>query len=315
MTATSLIGFGVVFLLVAWTTSGLLALLVAPLAARGPAVQRRIAYLAAALPVVIAGAIVAILAIQSLVGLDHCDTHGDHAHLCLQHGMGWAERPWAVAAIAAGLAIIATRTVVVIASSLRGRALVARLRATLPSAEAIQIVPNDRVFCFVAGLRRPTIYASSAARELLARDEWEAMLAHETSHIRHRDLWHRLVLEGLLVFAAPGAGIAIREHFDHATERLRDADAAEVTSSESVATALVQMARAQTAARLANVASFTPTGARILATRVEALLDGARRGENASRIGRIALGATFVVVAVVTAFAEPVHHALETLLG
>lgn len=317
MNATSLIGFGVVFLLVCATTSGVLALLVAKLARRGPSAERRIAHLAALLPIVLAGAVVAILAIQSVVGVDHCDTHGHHAHLCLQHGLAWAERPWAIAVVAAGLAIIGARGVVLFASSVRGRRLVARLRARLPDGARVQLVPSTRVFCFVAGLRRPTIYVSTAAREALAPDEWDAMLAHETSHVAHRDLWHRLVLEVLLLVSAPLAGIVIRERWDAATERLRDADAAEHTSSEAVASALVRMARAQALPRLgATGAAFTPTGAQLLATRVESLLDGASRGEaNARQLARVVIASTGAVIALALVFAEPLHHALETLLG
>lgn len=317
MNATSLIGFAVVFVLVCTTASGALALLVPRLARRGPSAERRIALVAALLPVVLSGAVVLILGIQSMVGIDHCDAHGHHAHLCLQHGMLWAERPWAIAVVAAGLAIVAVRGIVLFASIVRGRVLVARLRARLPDGARVQLVPSERVFCFVAGLRRPTIYVSTAARDALAPDEWDAMIAHESSHVTHRDLLHRLVLEGLLLFAAPLAGIVIRERWDAATERLRDADAAEQTSSEAVATALVRMARAQALPRLgATVAAFTPTGAQLLASRVESLLEGAPRGEASARqLARVVIVSTIAVIALALVFAEPLHHALETLLG
>lgn len=317
MNATSLVGFGVVFLLVCAITSCVLASLVPKLARRGPSVERRLAALAALLPLVLAGAVVLILALQSMVGIDHCDTHGHHAHLCLQHGMLWAERPWAIAVVAAGLAIVAARGIALFASNVRGRVLVARLRAQLPDGARVQLVPSERVFCFVAGLRRPTIYVSTAARETLAPDEWEAMLAHELSHVTHRDLLHRLVLEVLLLFSAPLAGIVIRERWDAATERLRDADAAERTSSEAVASALVRMARAQALPRrLGAVAAFTATGAQLLATRVESLLEGAPLGEgNARQLARVVVGSTVATIALALVFAEPLHHALETLLG
>jgi beta-lactamase regulating signal transducer with metallopeptidase domain len=316
MNAASLIGFGVVFLLVCGITSGVLALLVPRLGRRGPAVERRIAELAAWVPVVVAGAVVTILVIQSVVGFDHCDTHGHHAHLCLQHGMAWAERPGAIAIVAAGIAIVAARAVVVVASNVRGHVNVARLRQTLSDDARVQLVTSDRVFCFVAGLRRPAIYVSTAARDALARDEWDAMLAHETSHVTHRDLLHRLGLELLLLFAAPLAGITIRERWDAATERLRDADAAEHASPEAVASALVHMARAQALPRLGPIAAFTATDARLLTSRVQSLLDGTPRGESSARqLARVAVASTLVVMMLALVFAEPLHHALETLLG
>lgn len=316
MSAASLIGFGVVFLVVCGTSSGVLAVLVPKLGRRGPAVERRMAELAAAVPLALATAVVAILALESVLGVDHCDAHGHHAHLCLRHGMIWAQRPWAVALVAAGGAVVAARAVVLLVGNLRGRLTVSRLRATVPGDARVQLVPSERVFCFVAGLRTPTIYVSTAARAALAADEWEAMLAHEHSHVTHRDLLHRLGLELLLVFAAPLAGIVIRERWDAATERLRDADAADRAGPEAVASALVHMARAQALPRLGAVAAFTPTGAQLLATRVAALLDGAPRGESrARRLGRVALAASVGVVTLSLVFAEPLHHVLETLLG
>lgn len=316
MNAASLVGFGVVFLLVCGITSVVLAFLVPRLGQRPPAVERRIAELTALVPVVLASAVVTILAIQSVVGVDHCDAHGHHAHLCLAHGMAWAERPWAIAVVAAGIAIVAARAIVLLASNVRGHVSVARLRQTLPDGARVQLVPTNRVFCFVAGLRRPAIYVSTAARNALPPDEWDAMLAHETSHVTHRDLLHRLKLELLLLFAAPLAGMAIRERWDAATERLRDADAAEHASPEAVASALVHMARAQALPRLGPVAAFTATDARLLTSRVESLLDGTPRGDsNARRLAHVAVASTLGAVILALVFAEPLHHALETLLG
>ena len=316
MNAASLIGFGVVFLLVCGITSGALALAVRRLGRGGPAVERRIAELAALVPVVLASAVVAILAIESVVGADHCDTHGHHAHLCLQHGMVWAERPWAIAVVAAGVALVAARALLLLVSNVRGHRSMATLRGTLPEDARVQLVPSERVFCFVAGLRRPTIFVSTAARDALAPDEWDAMLAHERSHVTHRDLLHRLGLELLLLLAAPLAGLVIRARWDAATERLRDADAAAHTSPEAVASALVHMARAQALPRHGAVAAFTPTGAQVLATRVASLLEDAPRGEsNARHLARIALASTLGLVLLALVFARPLHHVLETLLG
>jgi hypothetical protein len=320
MNPASLIGFGVVFLLVCGTTSALLSLLVPALARRGPAVERRTAELAAALPVLLATSVVAILAIESIVGVDHCDTHGHHAHLCLQHGMVWAERPWAVALLAAGAAVVTARAIALLVGTVRGHRLVSNLRATLRATlrgdPRVQIVESDRVFCFVAGRRLPTIFASTAARAALAPDEWDAMLAHERSHVTHRDLLHRLGVELLVVFAAPLSGRVIRERWDAATERLRDADAAAHASPDAVASALVRMARTQALPRLGAFAAFTPTGDQLLAARVASLLDDAPRGEaDARRVGRIALASSGALLTVALVFADPLHHALETLLG
>jgi hypothetical protein len=316
MTGLSLIGFGVVFMLVCGTTSGVLTLLVPVLARRGAAVERRAAMLAAVLPVTLGLAVVATLAIQSLIGVDHCNAHGHHAHLCLQHGVVWGDRVWAVAAIVAGGAVVSSRALIFAIDLLRGRNHVSRLRSIAGSDELVRIVRSDRVFCFVAGILRPRIYVSSAVRDALAPDEWDAMLAHERSHIVHRDLLHRLAIEVLLLFAAPLAGIAIRERLDAATERLRDADAAAQASPESVASALVTMARTAIRPTVGAIAAFTPSGDRVLTERVQSLLDAVPAGEpTARRVARVALATTTTLVMLAVVFAEPLHHALETLLG
>lgn len=322
MSGASLIGFGVVFLLVCSASSAAItaAMLAGrrTLARRGAAVERRVAEIAAWLPVAAGAAVVGVLAIESATAVDHCTTHGHHAHLCLRHGAAWIEHAWVIAALAGGAALVAARAVVLAAGVWRGRAAVSRLRALGGDGVGqVRLVESERVFCFVAGARRPAIYASTAARAVLDRDEWAAMIAHETSHIVHRDLLHRLRLELLLLFAAPLAGSAIRERWNAATERLRDADATdEVGDPEPVASALVRMARHAAAPGLGAVAAFTPSGARLLAARVEALLGGAPRGErDARRLGHAVRVAGLVAIATALVFAGPLHHALETLLG
>lgn len=315
MTAASFIGFGIVFLLVCWTTSAVLALAVSRLALRGAAVERRAAGLAALVPVALGSAVTAILVIESYVGVDHCPTHGHHAHLCLQHGMAWTDRPWAIVSLLGAGAVIATRGMLMLGSLVRGAWMVRRLQAIAGTGD-VRVVDSDRVFCFVAGIAHPTIFVSTAARAALAEDEWTAMLAHERSHITHRDLVHRVGVEVLLLLAAPIATTVIRERLDAATERLRDADAADVTGPESVAGALVSMARRTLLPAPRAVAAFTPAGDQLLAARVHSLLDGTPRGEHdAHRLARVAVASTALIFGAAAVFAEPLHHALETLLG
>lgn len=315
MTGASFIGFGVVFLLVCWSASVVLAVASTRLTSRGPAVERRAAALAAFVPVALAIAVTAILLIESFVGVDHCPTHDHHAHLCLQHGLAWADRPWAIVTLLGAGAVIGTRGALMLGGFARGAWMLRRLHAVAGSSD-VRIVESDRVFCFVAGIVRPTIFVSSATRTALSDDEWTAMLAHERSHIAHRDLVHRLGIELLLLFAAPIATTVIRERWDAATERLRDADAADVTDAESVASALVTMARRAIQPAPRAVAAFTPTGDQLLAARVHSLLDGAPRGEaEARRLARAAIASTVMLFLLAAVFAEPLHHALETLLG
>jgi Zn-dependent protease with chaperone function len=317
MSAASLIGFGVVFLLTSWLASALLTAMLRWLAPRGPAVERRAAFLAAALPALLGGAIVAILVGESLIGDDHCRTHGHHAHLCLVHGAAWAERTWAVALVAAGSAALLARGAALALSMIRGVRLLRRLRWTSAQEPgALLMVPSDRPFCFVAGLLRPRIFVSTAARRLLTEEEWRAMLAHERGHIEQGDLRHRLALELLLLVAAPFAGARVRAHWDLATERLRDAGAAAQAEPEAVASALVRMAKAALQLRGGSLVSFVPPANGALARRVTSLLDRSPLGERAARnVARVALASAGALALLAAALASPLHHALETLLG
>jgi hypothetical protein len=315
VSAVSLVGFAVVFVLVAGVTSAALAALAPRLRRRGPATERRLVELAAVVPVILAGAVVLVLLIESLVGLDHCDNHGDHAHLCLRHGLAWAERPWALALLLGAGVLVLTRGAALMTTLLRGWHAVARLRAALP-ASGVHLVESPRVFCFVAGLRHPAVYASTAARAALADDEWAAMLAHERGHVTERDLGRRLRLELALLLAAPGLAGSLRARWDAATERLRDVDAAAATSADAVARALVRMARAQRGpVPVGMIAAFAPPPP-LLAERVHAMLDEAPTGvASARRLARQVGLAGLVVVGLTISFAGPLHHALESLLG
>jgi hypothetical protein len=320
MTPASLIGFAVVFVLVCLGTSvlGYAATRAgrASLARRGPAAERRAVELAATAPLAAGVAVVAVLVLQSWLGPDHCPAHHHHLHLCLWHGAAWAEHVWPVALLAVAVATAGARLVAVIAANARGARRVRQLRGVAKVDAGVHLVASDRAFCFVAGFLRPRVYASTAVRAALTDDEWRAMLAHEASHVRHRDLLTRLGLELRLAFAAPHLGRALLERWDDATERLRDADAAEaVGSPETVASALLRMCRLASAP-FARVASFAPRGDRTLDARVTSLLSASERGEGAARaMRRWVVGAGAALFAAGLALADPLHHALETLLG
>jgi beta-lactamase regulating signal transducer with metallopeptidase domain len=48
---------------------------------------------------------------------------------------------------------------------------------------------------FVAGLTTPIVYLPTTLSTDLSRKEYEAVLAHEIEHIRHKDSWVRLILD------------------------------------------------------------------------------------------------------------------------
>lgn len=316
MNAAGLVGFGLVFWLVAWLVSLLLTAAAVALAPRGPAVARRAAFLAAVLPPLLAGLVVMILLVESRLGEDHCAAHDHHAHLCLVHGLDWLDRGWVVGVVAMATVLAAARGGGLVRTVKRGGHLVAQLQRTSVQQGEWRLVESTRAFCFVAGPWRPHIYVSSAARAALPDDEWEAMLAHERGHLAHRDLLHRLVVESALVFAAPFTSGVLLDRWDVATERLRDADAAERSTPEVVASALVSMARASFDVRAVGLAAFSTSTRAVLAKRVTSLLAHAPRGERQARtVGRVAALGAASLIALALALAEPLHHVLETLLG
>src|SRR5690606_18204128 len=101
----SLIGFGLVFLFCTWllslTSSLWLTLAASRLRARGAAAEKKAAELALLVPPALGASITISLIGFSLFpavlqATDHCADHGQHLHLCLFHGGGWADREWAL---------------------------------------------------------------------------------------------------------------------------------------------------------------------------------------------------------------------------
>lgn len=313
----SLVGFGMVFLVVAWvlslTATGGLRVCRTRLLAIGPAAERRAVELVAAIPVVIAVALVAVLLVRSQVGVDHCEVHDHHAHLCLAHGDAWTDQVWAVVVGTLVMTITLCRFASLAIRGLRQRAAVARLRRVARREHGVWWVDTAHALCFVSGFRAPEIFVSTGVWAILDETERAAMLAHERAHVRQRDVARRFVLDLLLIVGAPFAA-TLRQAWDSATERLCDARAAsDVGDAESVASAMVKVYRL--GVRHSFATSFTPPGD-LLAERVEALLDAKPAGDPAAKrlLGRVVVGALALVV-VAALNAEALHHLLESLLG
>lgn len=313
----SVVGFAVVFVLVVVAASAIgcgLALASARvLAARGPATERRAVALAAVTPIVAGALVVVALVVHSAITIDHCQDHDHHAHLCVAHGAAWLARPWAVA-VAAAAAVVATgRIALWVATWARARSRVRALAAVARPVDDLRVVDSPRRFCFVVGARRPTIYASTAALAALTDDERAAMLAHERAHVRGHDVRWRRGLELATLIAAPLAPGLLLARWDDATERLRDRDAAQVTDPTAVASALVAMCRAEPTVVAGLGYAPAPTA---LARRVEAVLaEPVAEGCSARRLAIGAVVAGVAAAIALAALADPVHHALETLLG
>lgn len=316
MSIGAIAGFALVFVVTTWTLSALGALAFAQarpwLQRVGPMAERRAAQAVALVPVALGVLAVATLLIQSTLGVDHCEAHGHHAHLCVTHGAQWIERSWVVVALSIVTATMLGRTVIVAASFLRGARSIRELHALSRDVGDVRLVDSERAFCFVA---RSGVYVSSRVWTSLSEGERAALVAHEAAHIRHGDLRTRAVLESFLVFAAPLVGERVRSAWIAASERLCDAHAASMTGEpETVASAMLSMCRLQ-ATRPVPAFGFTPTVEEVEG-RVRAVLACGPLGERAAVVFERVVIASCVVLAIAgVVAAEAVHHAFETLLG
>lgn len=315
MSIGALAGFLLVFVVTVVTMSALAgvthAMFVERLQRTGPMAERRAAAVVAIVPVVIALLAVGALVLQARFGVDHCEVHGHHAHLCFTHGALWVERMWVVVLLTVAGATFLARATIMAASYVRGETSVRALRAMSRAHGDVQIVDSARAFCFLA---RGGVFVSSRVWSALPEQERAALVAHERAHARNGDLAKRLVIETLLLFAAPFVAERARSAWLRASERLCDAHAARVTDAETVASAMVSMCKLGSTQPVTGFA-FTPT-ARELAGRIEALLAGGSLGERAATVlMRVAWLGCLALAYVGAVAAEPIHHAFETLLG
>jgi Zn-dependent protease with chaperone function len=323
MAVESAIGYALAFLVVAWSASAIACAGVLAargrLARSGPCVER-----AAAVAALILGPAVGLIVVLSLAGqsmasfwlgrADHCAEHGHHLHLCWIHGTGWAGEVFAVVPLAMFGAYVSVRAVQkVLGQWSAARALDRLARVARPGPEGVLIAPSDRIFCFAAGLVRPRIYVSSSTWAALARDERDAVLAHERAHLAHGDLRRRAWLDLAALAGAPFLARRVLLRWQGATERLCDRRAAATEGAECVARALIALSRLGRCVPAPAGISFGGAG---VVERVEALLADVPAGAVAAGWMARALLLLFVGVATsIALLADPLHHWLETLLG
>lgn len=319
MSAGSVLGFGLVFVAIAWPLSAVggwvLARVSRRLASSGPLTERRAAEAVAIVPLALAAAMVATLMAHSALGPDHCDAHAHHAHLCLAHGSAWLDRVWVMVTLAAVFAAVLVRCSLLAAAAIQGTRSIAQLRSIGNRCGDVCIVDSDRAFGFVGGFVRPTIFVSTRAWSALDASERRALVAHESAHVRHGDLTTRFLLECALVLAAPFVAGRVRSMWMGATERLCDAHAAAETGDPAaVASAMVSLCKLNVA-RPASAFAFTP-GADQLADRVRAVLARSPIGQGTAAVLTKTIAIVVVLLVGVSVLtAAPLHHAFETLLG
>ena len=325
MTAASLVAFGAVFvstsLGLSLLFSGSLLLGGQFLRRMGPWVERRAATAALVLPPLLAFGLVAVLAVDSALalseGTDHCLDHPHHLHLCLKHSALWASQPWALCLVISAATFVAVRSTLSLWAHWVAQRAVSRLRMLgAPIGErACYLVPSDVRFAFTAGLLSPAVIFSSAAWEVLEREQREAILAHEIAHVAHGDLRRRAVLGFAASFGAPYLVSRGLRMWELSAERICDRHAAlAVDRPSTVASAMLALVRTAPTRLAPEWAVFA--AASHVPERIESLLREEPGGERHSRHLLIVFAAASVFFAIACgAFAGPIHHTLETILG
>jgi Zn-dependent protease with chaperone function len=325
MSLASLVAFALVFLGATLWLSALLGAQVLAfersLGRMGPWVARRAAAAALILPPLLSLGLVAVLLADSAralwTGADHCLHHDHHLHLCLAHGAAWASRPWALALVAAASTFVLVRGGLSAWAHSQAQLSAGRLRnlGDPLGFPGCYLVPSRERFAFTAGILSPTVLISSAAWEALEPEERDAVVAHELGHVAHGDLWQRAALGFLASLGVPFLVNRLLSMWSLATERICDRRAALAVGRPSI------VASAMLALAWSSPPRLAPAGAVFAAahhvpSRVRAVLaEGPDGATHAKFLLWCLCGTTAAVITVFVLFAEPLHHALETILG
>jgi Zn-dependent protease with chaperone function len=275
-----------------------------------PAAESRALLALASLPLFASVLVLAACFLPSLgLATDHCVYHGlHHPHLCLHH-LPHVAPTLAVLAMAGFIVVCATHASYGVARGLYRSVTTERTlcQAAAPGAHGVRVLPKEQPDAFVIGLLRPKLFASRGLLSM-SQDVQDIVLAHERAHIHRRDPLRQLVATAFLGFHLPGIAGIIRRRLQAASEMAADAHAADTFGDGSyVADVLVKLTRAH---HTHPVPAFGFVGD--LEVRVRRLL---------APKGRELLGPTTLIAIVgaatlsAIAFAEPLHHAVETFLG
>lgn len=139
-----------------------------------------------------------------------------------------------------------------------------RTAASLGIGDAVRCFAHPLPLAYTAGVRRPLIWLSSSAVELLEDDELEAVLLHERAHLRRRDPLRLVIVRAIAAFLGlvPWVG-TLAGRFEIAKELDADREALQHQgSAAALAGALFAMGERQVADGPA-ISSWSLSAARI----------------------------------------------------
>lgn len=284
------------------------------LARRHPAAAARWLWLLAVAPSLAPPLAIALCLLPALLGADHCPEHGGHAHLCLHHLA--AARGGAASALV-GLAAGGLALALLAGGARLGRArrAIARLAPGAPATFAadVHVLATNAPLSLSLGAFRPRIVVSDGLVRALAPASLAVVVEHERAHVRRRDALRALLARALSWPHLPPVRRALLGALALATERACDEAAAERTGdrlrvAETVLAVERLMQGAPPAAVVALAASF---GDSAVPPRIESLLAEPAPLPDARRAWWY--GAACVATAI--PLVEPLHHAVEHLLG
>lgn len=289
--------------------------------------ERRTSFYRAALLAPFAGAALGMLAVLAPSFLElagatgHCDViAGHHVHLCFLHFSASAGLP--IAVVGSFVLLLATARA---RRSFRAwvrerRAVTSLVRTGRPQRNESGVVEFDSEIpiCVTLGLRKPSVFLSSAAVRALGTSGLAAALEHERAHMVRGDDFALFVGRIAALFHLPWFGPRLLARWQQESEIVCDAFAARRTGSPvDLAGAIVKFHRALLEFRAAVPcpgACFCQTSPAVLERRVRALLEASSEEEEDN--GRFALLAGLLLLGIGLALqAFDLHHAMESALG
>ena len=279
---------------------------VAMMLACAPAISAALLALSAVAPSLLALAVPA---------LDHCVAHDDgHAHLCFRHLPRHAPHALLWIIVASLTTWLAAHVLMHVADLVRAhRRLRGLLRTATLDDSGTVLLEGGFPFCAAVGLLVPRVMVSSGLLDELTSVQRQALLTHETAHVRRRDALSRLTGSALSSLYPCAIRRRIMEALELAAEQVCDEAAGGAVGDRMVVAETILQVERTVAGRAHTVLSTCSIGMHDsnIERRIESLVaEPATRGS--LRVVWLAVALSIVALAV---GADSIHHAVESSLS
>jgi len=246
-------------------------------------------------------------------GLDHCEQHSAHVHLCLFHPSAPLNSLTVSALLLCGsvAAVAGHSTLRSIWATQPLRALRSLESSTLSRGAAI--IKSDLPFALTYGLASPRALISTALLDALSPAQRKTVFAHESVHMRRRDPLRHLIARMSSVLVWPSVRAELLGELLLSTEQVCDEKTAEILGDRlQVAETILAVERLVGGYPGAPPLALGIDGGSLTA-RVSNLLDGKPRRR--WRIGWLLAALVGVWIAAAPALHHEAEHALDIVLG